>query len=252
MRNKRLITQWIPALAILMAIVGCKKSELTAWEQPDMVYIYKDAFSTTNDSVSYSFAIKPGTVTTDTVKIPLRIMGPASTKDRVVNVKAVTDSSTALPGQHYDFLPSTILANQYTGFVNVLVKRTSDLKLQEKRLMLEVIESSDFKPGLSNTAPVSPRAGGGLKYLVKINDYLTMPSNWPTVLVIYFGAYSQVKYALVIKTTGRAEFPTSGPDAVSSSQFLYYKLICKDALAKYEAANGPLYDENGIRVTFPN
>ena len=179
-------------------------------------------------------------------------MGTAKGKDRVVTVRAIADSSTAVAGQHYEFLPSGIKAGEYTGTILLLVKRTTDMKTDNKRLLLEVVESADFKPGIPNTATVNPRAGGALKYLVKINDFLTMPSNWNSAPVYYFGTYSQVKYAFVINVTGRSEFLTSGTDAVSTSQFLYYKLICKDALATYEAANGPMMDENGIRITFPN
>jgi hypothetical protein len=145
------------------------------------------------------------------------------------------------------------MANQYTGFIPVLVKRNVSQKNQEKRLRLEVIGSSDFQTGLPNTTPQNPRAGGTLQYLVKINDFLSKPANWDTQLTSYYGAYSQTKYALVIKTTGRSEFLFSGTaDPVTFSQMLYFKIICKDALSVYELANGPLIDENGIRVTFPN
>lgn len=251
MRKLLIIFTLIPS-TLLVFMTGCKKSEITSYEQSDMVYIYKDYFATTNDSSSFSFAVKPASRLVDTVKIPLRIMGTAKGKDRVVNVRAIADSSTAVAGQHYDFLPTVIKSGEYTGNILVLVKRTADMKTADKRLLLEVVESADFKPGVPNTATNNPRAGGGLKYLVKINDYLTMPANWNSAPVFSFGTYSQVKYAFVINVTGRSDFPTSGTDAVSSSQFLYYKLICKDALAVYEAANGPLMDENGIRVTFPN
>jgi hypothetical protein len=62
-----------------------------------------------------------------------------------------------------------------------------------------------------------------------------------------------VKYAFIIKTTGRSEFLFTGTsDPISPSQAVYYKLLCKQALADYTAANGTLNDEFGMPVTFPN
>jgi hypothetical protein len=247
-----IIRKGLLAVLPVVLLVSCKKSELVTYEQPDMVYIYKDISNTAMDSITYSFATKPSTVMYDTVKVPLRIMGVAKNKDREVKVKAVVDNSTATAGTHYEFLPSVIKAGQYTGFIPVLVKRSANLKTTEVRLQLEVIESNDFKPGVPNTAPVAPLAGGSLRYLVKINDYLSQPTNW-SQLSTYFGTYSQVKYALIINVTGRSEFLFTGTsNPVSISQMLYFKIQCKNALEAYTTANGPLMDELGQVVTFPN
>ena len=244
-------------IALVSTFTACEKGELQLYDQPDMVYIYKDASNVTSqDSAVYSFALKAPSLMTDTVKIPLRIMGVAKPADRVVGVKAVADSSTAVAGEHYDFLVSEIKANEYTGYINVLVKRTPEMKTREFRLVIEVTASKDFEPGIANTttlpATQSLRGGGSTRYLIKINDYLVKPGNWDTQLTTYFGSYSQVKYKFVIDVTGRNTFVlSSAPDAVSISQLLYFKVLCKDALAAYESANGPMIDEFGNRVSFP-
>src|SRR5688572_18489366 len=157
---KRFIQTGFVTLTAIMFLVGCKKSELTPYEQPDMVYIYKDYFSMTNDSMVYSFAIKPATLLQDTVKIPVRIMGLAKNTDREVNVVVVADSSNAKAGQHYELLPTIIKADAYASNIPVLVKRTPDLQVAEVNLLLEIRESKDFKPGVQNTIPQNPKAGG--------------------------------------------------------------------------------------------
>jgi hypothetical protein len=252
-----IMTTYIKTLLIILGsavcFASCQKSELTKYEQPAMVYVYKNSSDPNRDSVTYSFATKSAALMQDTVKVPLRIMGLASDKDRQVNVRVIADSSTAIEGTHYQLLPAIIPANSYTGYVPVLVKRNAALKNAELRLLIEVLESADFKPGVPNTLPVSSRAGGSLKFLVKINDYLTKPANWDTQLIIHFGTFSQVKYGFIIKTTGRSEFLFTGTaDPISPQQILYYKLLCKQALADYTAANGTLIDEFQSPVTFPN
>ena len=180
-------------------------------------------------------------------------MGLAKDKDRTVNVRIVKDSTTAQEGAHYTLLPAAIKANEYTGNIALVIKRANDLKSSELRLVLEVVESTDFKPGVPSTTAQSPRAGGTLRFLVKMNDYFIKPANWDTQLTSYFGTYSQVKYAFVIKVTGRSEFiPGSGADNVSIPQLTYFKVLCKTELATYNASNPPMKDEFGNLVTFPN
>jgi hypothetical protein len=238
-------------IGFTMLVAGCKKSELKGYDQPDMVYIYKDYFSTTNDSTIYSFAIKPPALTRDTIKIPVRIMGMAKDYDRTVNVAIISDSTTATADQHYELLPTKIKAGEYTGNIPVLVKRSSDLETAEVKMLLEVKESPDFKPGVPSTVPVNPRAGGGLQYKIRLNDILTKPSNWDTRLTGFFGTYSKVKYLFIINVTGVYDFPYGTAGGPSPAQMNYYNVLCKTALATYIAANGPLIDENGNAVTFP-
>ena len=239
-------------LAAAAVFAGCKKTALTPYEQPDMIYIYKNSSDPNRDSITYSFATKSASRVQDTVKVPLRIMGLAKNVDRKVNVRVIADSTTAIEGTHYQILPAVVPANSYTGYIPVLVKRNATLKTSELRVMLEVLESADFKPGVPNSPVVGSRSGGAIRILVKLNDYLTKPSNWDSFLVFYFGTFSQVKYSFVISVTGRSEFSTSGTDPVSTSLITYYKLLCKQALNDYTAANGSLNDEFGSPITFPN
>jgi hypothetical protein len=233
-------------------VTSCKKSELTSYTQPDMIYFYKNYYNTDKDSTVYSFAIKPDALTVDTVKIPLRIMGVATTHDRSVNIQIVADSSTALAEQ-YSVLPTIVKAGEYTTNVPLLVKRTPALKTNDVRVLLEIGASDDFLPGIYNSAASASIGGGSLRYPVRINDFLTKPSNWDSFIASYFGAYSQVKYKLVIDVTGRTQFLISGDDAVTTSQMTYFKIKCRNYLADLNAANGTkLKDETGTEITFPN
>jgi len=230
---------------------SCKKSEFTSYTQPDMIYFYKDYYDPDKDSMTYSFAIEPNSLQVDTVKIPLRIMGVASDHDRTANIRVVADSSTATE-QQYTILPTVVKANDYTAYVPLLVKRMPELKTKEVRLLLEIDTSADFLPGVYRSQASTSKAGGSIRFPVRINDFLTRPSNWDSFITFYFGTYSQVKYKLVIDVTGRTTFLTSGDDAVTTSQMTYFKILCRNYLANYNSANPPLKDENGQLVTFPN
>lgn len=246
------ITLTILLLPFLLCwLAGCSKSELTAYTQQGMVYFYRTAYGITNDSTTLSFAIKADTLVADTVWLDVRIMGEAAPKDRVVKLEAWADSTTAVEGVDYTFLPSVIKAGAFTARLPVLIKRNAGQKTRELRLLVRLGTSADFAPGaLGITSGQMP--GATLKYLIKINDFLTKPANWESFLVYYFGAYSQVKYKLIIDATGRVEFLTSGADAVIGPTVAFYALQAQQLQAEMEAVNGPLLDENGNAITFPH
>lgn len=248
---RRLLKQIIFASLLVASAVSCKKSELTSYEQEDMIYIYKDAFNLKRDSVTYSFAIKPASLLIDTVKIPVRIMGVAKTNDREVKLVAIDSATTAVEGLHYSFLPYTIPAGAYTADLPVVIKRTTDMKNQEFRLKLMIVDSKDFKPGVPNSPVAGNYAGAGIQYLIKMNNFLSKPANWDTQLVTYFGTFSQVKYKFVIDVTSKTEFLVGAPPLMSIGEINYFKALCKSKLVEYNAANGPLMDEFGAAVVFP-
>ena len=213
---------------------ACKKDELLSFNEKPKIYIYKNTLapvSPVKDSVTYSFAIKPATIAIDTVFVPLRIIGKAENRDRKVNYE-VMSTSTAIP-ESYTLLPATIKANSFEGRLAILVKKVPALKTKEEKLWLKVTASADFDLGVADQ----------LSYLVKINDFLSKPPTWPDN---FFGAYSNIKYDLIIKTTGYVAFNTQ------INEMRFVAQACKNALQIYEAQNGsPLLDELGNRVVFP-
>jgi hypothetical protein len=237
---------WLFLLPACYCLPACKKSNPLAFDAPAMVYIYKAPYALNTDSIVYSFAIRPDTVMTDTIKIPVRIIGEAAAQDREVILKAVADSTTAKAGTDYILFPYQIPAGAYTANLPVVIKRSAIMKKQALRLLLEVVASKDFLPGVPGSKGSERVAGGTIRYLIKLNDYLTKPDNWDTWLVYFFGKYSAVKYKFIIESTGMAVIPSDLPYGIYS----VYSTLCKQKLAEYEADNGPLIDENGDPVSF--
>ncbi len=256
--RKLLIIFTIISSALLVLLTGCKKSDPTSYNSPAMVYFYNAPGFSTNDSSIYSFAIKPNSLMLDTVRIPIRITGIAQNQDRVVNVQVIAASSTAVAGQDYQILPCKILAGQYSGTLNIqVIRNTPAMTIADRALQLQLVASSDFIPGISNTVSTSSTstttfttAGGVLNYQLKINDYLSMPSNWNPYLASYFGTYSRVKYKFMIDVTGGVYDYPAGPAfppaiRLSVSQLVAYLNQFVDALNIYNATHStPLRDEH--------
>lgn len=219
--------------SLIILLGACKKEALQAYSSTALVYFYEAARNKTitDDSTTFSFAVMPATVQSDTIYLPLRIIGEAAKTDRQVGCELIAESSIA-DASCYEILPAIIPANSYTGAIPVKVNRMPVLKTKEMRLWIRIINSPDFKTGVSDQ----------LKYLIRLNDFLSKPSSWRDNL---FGKYSNVKFDLIIKATGVVDY--TGLDYITERNLLQQ---CRNALYAYENEHGILYDENGEPVVF--
>ncbi|MBV7533809.1 DUF4843 domain-containing protein [Chitinophaga sp. sic0106] len=220
--------------SLIILLGACQKESLQAYSSTALVYFYEAVrFKTiTDDSTTYSFAVVPDSIQSDTIYLPLRIIGEAAKTDRQVGCELITATSVADPAT-FEILPAIIPANSYTGSIPVKVNRAAILKTKEMRLWIQITNSPDFKTGVDDQ----------LKYLVRLNDFLSKPSSWRDNL---FGKYSNVKYDLIIKASGVADY--TGLDYPAERNLLQQ---CRNALYAYENEHGFLYDENGELVVFP-
>ncbi len=210
--------------------------------------MYFTKYVTNPDSIIYSFAVQPNDVTTTTVPLTFRIMGTAVNRDRVINLQ-VDDSSTAKVGYHFTIGKLVIPANEYQAVVPVTIYRKPGLKDSLLNAYFTVKESADFKPGYDDYASTFNKKTR-LQYKITVNDYLLKPTSWECCIASYLGAYSATKFRFVILVTGKTSWDSALDRTPGIMNFV--TSTAKNALRDYEAANGPMLDENGQPViTFP-
>lgn len=228
-------------LIILSCMIGllpsCKKAELQKYSAGDAIYFYSI------DSINYSFANKAGILASDTIFIPMQILGPVKKYSRSLQLKATT-GTTAQANVHYSLPTVVVKANANTVAYPVIVFNTPDLNTNTASLRLEVIENTDFPQG----AGIINNGIHFTSFKINYNNTLIKPSYWGEIQG-HFGQYSNVKYKFMIDTFGKSEFP---PSLNSYSEYLTLKATISKALQEHEVINGPLIDENKNKVTFPN
>lgn len=229
----------------VLLLAGCKKAEELRYKEDPRVYFTK--FIVNPDSVIYSFAVQPDSVVTTTVPLTVRIMGSAVDHDRTFNI-VVDDSSTAKQGYHFSMGAMVMPANEFQAVVPVTLYRKRGLQDSLLNIYFTIGESKDFKPGFDDI-PVTGYQKTRLHYKVTFNDYLLKPTLWDCCLSGYLGNYSETKFRFIILNTGKTTW-TSALDTTPGIMNFVTTTV-RNALFEYEAANGPLLDENGQRVTFP-
>lgn len=231
----------IGMMVCLLVAASCEKEERYDYRGGNQIY-----FANEEDSMTYSFAIQKSSVREDVVEIPVAISGLAADEDRVVRVAVVAETTTAIEGDaqsggHFQLGETVLRQGEITANIPVTVYRQDDLKDKEVVVCLQLVCEGTF---------LGDMVEDKLAYKLKINDILSMPANWNSYIRHYFGEYGPVKYQFIIDTLGIAEFPESGPDAVSKAEMGYYKDKLRNALIAYEKENGYLYEEGNVRVTF--
>ncbi len=226
---------------LLCVLMACKKQDTILFEGEERVSFFIGEYDV--DSTSYTFAFDPVTKERDTLYLKMRIQGRTHDRPRTIRIQPGV-GTTAVLGQDF-LLPEVVLpADSVTVNYPLILINTPKMQTQALRIVAEVAASADFLPGGTG------QAIGGTK---AINSYKVWVSNKPERPVYwddvesYFGSFSATRIRFMISTLRISDFSR---DALGAYELYTYPVILRNALAKYETANGPLIDEFGQRVTF--
>jgi len=203
-------------IVLFGAIVpGCKEDVPTVFAEPDGIY-----FSAPADSITYTFAKYPHRVT-DTLKIPVTVLGKAADKDRTITLEKLSGTDiNGIEGVHYKLLqPYTIPAGKVTSMLPVVIYRTGDMDSLSINFKFQLKANENFVSGISAKTALKIKVG-----------YLQKPPTWGELTGLQWAGYSlnmgtwtKTKYKVVldalydpVSDTTITEFPFSrfGPPAI--------------------------------------
>ena len=194
---------------------GCKEDVPTIFAEPDGIY-----FSAPADSLIYTFAKYPNRVS-DTLKIPVTVLGKAADKDRTITLEKLSGTDiNGIEGVHYKLLqPYTIPAGKVTSMLPVVIYRTGDMDSLSINFKFQLKANENFVSGISAKTALKIKVG-----------YLQKPPTWGELTGLQWAGYSlnmgtwtKTKYKVVldalydpVSDTTITEFPFSrfGPPAI--------------------------------------
>lgn len=234
--------RYILLFMILSTFFACKKQDVELYKADDGIAFYATIYDPTSIAFSFAFAVKPQP--RDTIYFKMRVTGRATDYPRTIAVKAV-EGTNARAGIDYE-LPEVVLpAGALTMDYPIIVINSPEMLTKTYTLVAEIAENKDFKVGSLGTVPASPFSENNFKQVkIEITNQLVEPSYWVNT---DFGTFSAVKFRFMIQTTGLTDF---SQEAIGIDGIYNMPVKLRNALAEYEAINGPLIDENNARVTF--
>lgn len=227
---KRIYLMFWAVLMVMLVTVGCKQDDYM--EYPSSLASVRFVYpSWENDSTVYSFALHPD-VSSDIVKIPVKLIGYASASDRDINIVPVAESSTARQGSDYTIERAVIAAQAYADSIAIRVNKTDALNNGDLVATFRLEANGSFADAPINYA----------QFRLVLTNKLSEPTGWP------FGDYSVIKHQFVIQVIGIA----TGYENWSTSDAIRYRRILTEALYEYNKAHpdNPLRDENGLLISF--
>jgi hypothetical protein len=249
----RLLFLGLLLLTASALVSSCQEKVVNKFDADNSLFFYRGTSNSKGinqqDSLSYSFFLAPGSLAQDTTWLDIYLTGVPVDYDRAITLVQtnVGQPGAAVSGTH--FVPLTdqglaskliMPANKVSVAVPIIVKRTTEMNAQEFRLDLAIVPNEFFVEGIKDRT----------KYSLKITAMAVKPALWDVAnsFLSMFGTWGQVKMKFVIDYVGYSEF-----DVIPNTDYrLYLRLKAKEKLLQYEAANGPLYELDGItRVIFP-
>jgi Domain of unknown function (DUF4843) len=194
-------------LILFAAILpGCKEDVPSLFAEPDGIY-----FSAPADSMTYTFAKYPHRVT-DTLEIPVTVLGKAANKDRTITLEKLAGTDlNGMEGIHYKLLqPYTIPAGKVTTMLPVVIYRTGDMDSLSFTLKFQLKANENFVSGISAKTALKIKLG-----------YLQKPPTWGDLTGLQWAGYSnnmgtwtRTKYKVIldalydpVSDTTVSEFP---------------------------------------------
>jgi hypothetical protein len=254
--------KYIILALMLMALASCKQDNYYLFNDtsriqfgPDITRIYTSSYNLVDTTKAFTFYYDASTTTQDTIFFDVYAIGGPSSKDRPFSLQQIqmTDGSTnALSGTDYKaFTDATvssayvIKAGQVHALVPIVMLRSVAQKTLTLTLKFQVAENTNFK--LGDKANIWRK--------VTFTDRLSQPSAWTASMSqYYFGAYSVVKHAFMIQTTGQKWDQAFMLNVTADyNQMMSYVSQCKQALINYNNAHpgNSMKDENGVVIVFP-
>jgi hypothetical protein len=240
-------------IMIVFCFFSCKKEVVESYQGKDGIsfFAYTYELLHTTGFRSYSFALQATQKQTDTLFIPLRITGKLSDKPRTVLLKAI-QGTTAKQGVDFELKEVTVPPGVFMFNYPLVVINSVGMASNVYKIVLEPAETKDFTLGTFGQTPANSVNLGteeNFRYLkVEVTGQYIEPAYWAVYLAGDFGPFSAVKYKFMVNTLGITDFSY---EKIGSDGLRNFPVTLRNALAAYEAANGPLLDEKGQRISFP-
>ncbi|GHE44526.1 DUF4843 domain-containing protein [Sphingobacterium griseoflavum] len=195
---------YLVAVLSMLMYVSCKNAEEVTYDRHANVYFNMSANE--RDSVVYTFAYDM-TKATDTIFIPVQIVGHRVPSLRHYAAYVELDSSSAEQHVHFDALEDAypLAANTGTDSLPIIVHNLADLEDRSVSLIVKLMASADF--GIEN-----PRL---IRAKIVLSARLEQPLWWS----MWLGGYSRVKHQLFLLVTEQRTLTMEGLDAPKN---LYY------------------------------
>ncbi|MCR8669015.1 DUF4843 domain-containing protein [Aestuariibaculum sp. M13] len=253
---KKYIYISILACSTLLSLVACAKDELQEFDTlVSNVYFEwakegRENYTQTLDSLDFSFVQFDQSVTDTIINVPVKILGYTSKMDRTVNIKILSDKTTAEEGVNFTMPTSVVLpADSVRAYIPVTLFRDASLREEIKSVSFKLLPNQYFGTDIYTTEEYHnvDRPLSFTEFEITFSDILTKPSYWVSIYDNYLGEWSSRKIYLLVELTGKPLDSFFSGYATPSGLFADTRIL-RDYLDERRAANDPVMEADGSEM----
>jgi len=214
-----MMLKYIYTAIFIVLLASCKKEKIAPWETPDRYIQFQKKES---DTMIFSYLFQPSSVTSYTIKVPLKMIGFLPDKNLDYTVEVIPELTTINPSLYSMSLTNVFRAGFTMDSIPVEIKRDPILKTQSVYLALQLKTNQDMKTGQTEF----------VRQIVKINDLVFQPKWWNANIVYYYmGVYTDKKFRTFIDVIGTGDLDAVNVNTIYEfvRQFKYYLQAQKEA-----------------------
>lgn len=232
---------------MVAAFAACKKQTLLTYNADDNIYFFYKRSNLRQDSVDFSFAYSPATVTDSILNIQVAVTGAPVNTDRSFTI-AVDPSSTAQANVHYVLPDKFVLrAGNLVDSFAVKLLRTPDLQTNIPFLRLNLVPDHNFHTDIKAITGTLDSINA-LSFKINLSDQLTQGNYWTSVFATYFGTFSVKKLRLINQVAGMPlDYVLNGLyDLNMAARCASWAITMSRYLDDRQQAGQTVYDEDGV------
>ncbi|KAA6340292.1 hypothetical protein EZS27_011842 [termite gut metagenome] len=196
------------------------------------------------DSITKSYALDPSGTASDTVYIPVSLMGLPVNRDRTFRYTTWGETN-AEEGRDFRVIAASIPANEVVGAILVEIEREA---IKDTAFVIDflLLTNEEFqtnytmiKRSSSDTTQVDLR-----EFRLRVSDFLEVPKLWGTIRT-FLGDFSRKKLYLLrdVAHADLNELYASHPNLILMNS---WGSILKRYLADQKEAGNTIYEDDGV------
>lgn len=219
--KKNIIYKTLTGLLLMSMLYACETDKLKYYEESaDAYFTVLQGSRRSEDTAFVRFFYLPGSVTSDTVRLPITITGAPSKENRTVNIDYDREFTTAVENEHF-ILPQsvTIPADSTKAVIEVVILKAESLAdttlpgYPIRRLTVVLKPSTTIGTNFATqlNQPGEEERRSLIDYNIFISNAITKPKYWylpaamsPSAPYManfdYFGNYSTKKFIFICET----------------------------------------------------
>lgn len=195
-------------LCLTITLGACSTDTIDTWSDSTALAWFGD-----NEAFNYTFVTEPAQTTQTSQEIDIKLATPVKDFDRTINVEEVKPLKNSQSKVEFEHAVKVEAGNS-VAHLKVTFFRTPNLKSETDTLVVRIVPSADFMPGIV----------GFTEKTIVVTDTFIRPQWWDSTVVSNLGDCNQLKLSVYYAVFGTFDYMFGESMGSSEGQLATFRL----------------------------